>query len=188
METEKTELELLEAEMKKLHLDIIPKSSINDQVKYLSVEVDIDCEVNLDFMSDLALRKKVMRGSEYYVTFHTNKAGTLTMKIGVQLHQDFIDVYGNDTLEVLKIKATTFPDLCWIHSEGTTPRTLTEVSTQVREGVELGDLTWVMPSKFVDDYVEMMHTLNQGIISGLMQDAIIYGPIILKKDQLVSVI
>lgn len=188
METEQTELELLEKEMKKLNVDFILKSDIDETKRYLAVEVDIDCEVNVDFMNEIAMRKSVLRGSKYYVTFGTPRVGTLTMKIGVELPQDFIDVFASADFDMLKIKATTFPDLCWIHAEGTTNQTLNEVSTKLRTDAVVGDLTWILPSKFVDDFVEMMHTLNQGIIGGLMQDAIIYGPIILAKEELTSVI
>lgn len=183
MDTQLTELELLEKEMKKLHVDFVEISSIDESKKFFSVEVDIDCEVNVDFMKHIAMRKRVMRGDEYFVTFGTPRVGTLTMKIGVELSQDFVDVFSKTDLDMLPIKATTFPDLCWINAQGTTNQTLDEVSTKIREGATKGDLTWILPSKFVDDFVEMMHTLNQGIIGGLMQDAIIYGPIILAKNE-----
>lgn len=179
------ELEQLEAEMKKLNVDFVYESEI-PKTRHLCVEVDIDCDVVLPdaFKHDaLLMRKKVMRGSQYYVAFLDENPGTLTLKIGVELPKDFIEVYKSADFDMLTVLATTFPDLCWIHAEGTTPQTLTEVSTVVREGVLMGDLTWVLPSKFVDDFVEMMHTLNQGIIGGLMQDAIIYGPFILGEEE-----
>jgi hypothetical protein len=182
-ESELNEIKELEAEMKKLNLYMINKSEISDDY-YLAVEVDIDCVVKLPFMKTLALAKKVMRGSTYYVTFDDSKDGTLTLKIGVKLPKDFIHTYKSTDFSALGIRATTFPDLCWINSNGTTNQTLEEVVTKQRDNVEVGDLTWTLPSKFVDDFVEMMHTLNLSIISGLMQDAIIYGPFIYSKKRI----
>lgn len=175
MDNEQTEIEKLEAEMKKLNVDIVRKDSLKNEGGVLFVEVDIDCEINLDFMAEHCMIKKVMRGSVYYVVFDDKTKDKLTMRIGVELPKDYMNIYGN-SLNTLRQIATTFPDLCWIHSEGTTPNTLNEVETKLRPDSVMGDLTWVLPSKFVDDFVEMMHTLNQSIISGLMQDAIVYGP------------
>lgn len=178
------DLEELEKEMKKLRVDIVSKTEIPDD-KFFTIEADIDCEVDVAFMKELVMTKKVMRGSIYYVTFENRKPGTLTMKIATLLSSDFRFTYAKAEWDQLGVLANTFMDLCWIHSEGTTSKTLGEVITEKREGIQTGDLTWTLPSKFIDDFVEMMHTLNQSIISGLMQDAIIYGPYILSKEDLV---
>lgn len=181
---EKNEIEELEAEMKKLNVYFVNKADIDSTKKYFVIEADIDCEIQIDFMKEFALTKKVMRGSVYYVTFEKLRLETLTMRIGVELPKDFENVYGKADFGQLPVIATTFMDLCWIHSDGTTSQTLNEVSTVLRDGAQLGDLTWVLPSKFVDDFVEMMHTLNQSIISGLMQDAFLYGPFIFSKEEI----
>lgn len=178
-EEQKTEneMEALEKEMNKLKVDIVEKTSVNlDKMRgFLYVEVDIDCPIKIDFMADYVMTKKVQRGSTYYVVFDEKQTEKLTMRIGVEIPLDYSEVYAA-SINRLEPRATTFPDLCWIHAEGTTPQTLHEVATKLRDGAIIGDLTWVLPSKFVDDFVEMMHTLNQSIIAGLMQDAIIYGP------------
>jgi len=190
MNAEKEILEL-EKEMKKMNVEMIEKKIVEAEGKkdWLAVEVDIDCELDIEFMKDYILRKKVERGSIYYVAFDHEKKDKLVMRIGVELPKDFYEVYHKTVQNsVHEIKATTFPDLCWIHAQGTTSQTLNEVSTKLRERAVVGDLTWVLPSKFVDDFIEMMHTLNHSIISGLMQDAIIYGPYIYKQGTSVSTI
>lgn len=81
---------------------------------------------------------------------------------------------------------TTFPDLCWLYSDGTTPENVVEVFTEARVGKEYkpGDLSWHLPSKYMDDLIEMIHTLNPTFMSGLMQDCIVYGPYIKSSIQL----
>jgi hypothetical protein len=180
------EVKELEQEMKKMNVSFVPKSEMeNKGVKnWLAVEVDIDCELDIEFMKDYVLKKKVYRGSEYFVVFEHSLKDKLQMRIGVELPEDYHRIYAKTIqASVHDIIATTFPDLCWIHSEGTTEKTLHEVSTKLRDNALKGDLTWVLPSKFVDDFVEMMHTLNLSIISGLMQDAIVYGPYIYKNGK-----
>jgi hypothetical protein len=179
MQTEEQELI---AEFKKLNLDLVNKQEVDGQNKdWLSVEVEIDCDINIQFMKDYVLTKRVHRGNVYYVVFDHEETTKLKMRIGVELPLDFQKCYPQDSKSGTPPIATTFPDLCWQHAEGTTPQTMNEISTKMRDGAIPGDLTWVLPSKFVDDFVEMMHTLNQGILSGLMQDSFIYGPYIYRK-------
>lgn len=182
-----TELEKLEAEMKKLRVDFLKKSDL-DVDKLICIEADIDCDFKLELVKEWLLTKIVMRGSKYFVNFSVRKEGTLTLCIGTSLPQDFMHTYSGAVFSNAELPrlATTFPDFCWLHADGTTPSTLNEVATVVRESEKLGDLTWVLPSKLADDFVEMMHTLNQSIISGLMQDAILYAPFIKTKEQFIG--
>lgn len=171
METvQENQFEEIEKEFKQLGCEIIKKDELQD-VEFFGVECDVDCQINIDFMKDYILKKRTLRNTFYYVSFSSNEK-TLTMKIATPVPQAYKDYH--TTIDVDAI-ATTFPDFCWIHAEGTTPQTLNEVETKLRDGALLSDLTWILPSKMADDFVEMMHTLNQSIIAGLMQDCIMYG-------------
>lgn len=77
---------------------------------------------------------------------------------------------------------TSFPDFCWRLSHGTTPENVDQVSTRIDKEmrdrrVELGDLTWAIPSKFADDLIELLHVLNSTVFEGILDEAIIYGPL-----------
>ncbi len=74
------------------------------------------------------------------------------------------------------IIANAFPDFCWTLSDGTNNLNKLEVTTPYREGAELGDLTWILPSKFADDLIEALHVMNSAVIEGFMQNSVIYGP------------
>ena len=182
------ESELLEKEMKKLNVYYIPTSEIPDE-QYLAVEVDIDCPFNVEMMKDVALTRKVFRGTVYHIIFLKNERDMLTLKVACKAPKDFIELYFESFMHQMKnsVRCTAFPDLTWINSDGTTNKDLDQVITEVRKDSILGDLTNALPSKFVDDFVEMMHVLNQGLIEGILSDAIVYGPYIFSKDQLLSV-
>ena len=170
VKNELDDLKEVQEEFAKLKCDIIPKSDLKDNIKYFGVECDIDCNINIEFMKNYLLSKVTQRFSKYYIDFSSNET-TLKLKIFTEMPEIFDQVYSQKDL----IVATTFPDFCWIHAEGTTPQTLNEINTKVRDGIKLSDLAWILPSKMADDFVEIMHTLNQSIISGLMEESIIYG-------------
>lgn len=71
---------------------------------------------------------------------------------------------------------TTFPDFCWLLSDGTTAENIGQVRTKFADDGEFGDLTWWLPAKFCDDVVEAMHIMNNFILEGNLFQAIMYGP------------
>lgn len=178
----------LEMEMKKFNIDFLLKSDIPED-EYLSVEIDIDCPFTLDsIMQNHVLTRKVKRGTVYYLSFLKNKRDMLTLKLACKVPRDFAEIYFESFCHQMinSTRANTFPDLCWIMSEGTKNTDLDQVFTQVREGIKLGDLTNILPSKFIDDMIEVMHVLNHGIIEGIMSDGIVYGPYIFNKKNLLQ--
>ena len=83
MQTEEQELI---AEFKKHNLDLVNKQEVDGQNKdWLSVEVEIDCDINIQFMKDYLLIKRVHRGNVYYVVFDHAETTKLKMRIGVEL-------------------------------------------------------------------------------------------------------
>ena len=138
----------------------------------IHVECDLDINLNLEWVNNCVLTKITKRNTKMYCTFE-QQAEKLIIRFATILPKDFKrtyhPVYGHQI-------CTTFVDLCWLYSEGTTTQSLEEVETQPREGVATGDLTWLLPSRFTDDLIEMIHTINPEFMSGLMRDAIVYGP------------
>lgn len=182
-----TEENQLLNQMKKDGIDFLLKTSLPKN-QYLCVEVDIDCPFNLVMLNDQLLTRTVHRGSKYYVSFEENERNNLTMKIGTNIPKDYCDIYFESFMHQTRnsVRATTFADLCWIHSEGSKNEDIELAYTEPRENIILGDLTNVLPSKFVDDFVEMIHIFNQNIFDGLFRDAIIYGPFVFSKEQFLS--
>lgn len=94
-----------------------------------------------------------------------------------------------DEMDVVRcgsLIAMTFIDFCYRATTGSTKETLLEVLTpyssklQGRNGVvpvEPGDITEALPLKFSEDLLEVMHALNNAFLEGLLDQAIIYGPI-----------
>jgi hypothetical protein len=167
------EKQLIE-EMNKINLKLNMKPT-PIQGNFLVTECDVDIKVDLDWINKCSLEKLTKRNSTFYVWFKSTEERT-TIYFATKVPQDYFLTHKVSET----IFATTFPDLCWIYSEGTTPENVGEVATQMREGKEYktGDLSWHLPSKYLDDLIEMLHTVNPTFMSGLMQDAIVYGPYI----------
>ncbi len=165
------EQELID-EMKKINLHLNMKPS-KIEGNFLIVECDIDTKIELEWIEKISLEKITKRNSKFYVWFKTTDT-TTTIYFATEVPKDFFLTHCISET----IIATTFPDLCWIHSDGTTPENVNEIATKMREGKEYktGDLTWHLPSKYLDDLIEMLHTINPSFMSGLMQDGLLYGP------------
>lgn len=153
-------------------LDIKPGPLYGIMDDTLTVECDLDIVLNLSWINDCVLTKITKRNTKMFVTFD-QKEDKLIIRFSCKLPDSFKKTYSPKYNQQY---LTTFPDLCWLYAEGTTSQTLSEVETRPREGVEPGDLIWLLPSRFADDLIEMIHTINPEFMSGLMQDAIVYGP------------
>lgn len=174
--------------MKKLDLHFVSKDEIQEE-QYLAVEVDVDAPFSdhLQLVMDgKALKRRCFRGTVYYILIEENERGYITLKVACKVPKDFGEIYFESFMHQMKnsIRANAYPDFCWLHSDGTTNKDLAQVATELREGAILGDLTNILPSKFADDFAEMMHVLNQGLIAGILEDGIIYGPFIFNRTQL----
>lgn len=177
------ELKELSEEFNLLGLEEIDKSEIYKHDR-LIIDVDIDTEVDYTKLvnSNFALKKLTKRQDYFFIKLdgYNKETGRLTFEISCPVSEHVLDYYSNAG-DIDKwqqhITGTTFPDLCWYHSEGTTNQTLDEVNTKFRsdDDVAKGDLTWFAPSRMVDNFIEIMHTLNQSFLQGLMLDAICYG-------------
>ena len=154
--------------VEKKNLDIKWKDGI-----IYGVFLDLQADFKVNMLNDYIMLKRCKRGTEFAITFKNEVDGIVTMEIGTIIPNRYADyVLAGD------IVATTFPDLCWLYGEGTTHDTIKEVGTELRKGVEVGDLTWILPSKFLDDLIECIYSLNSQAFEGILGDSIIYGPLI----------
>lgn len=174
----------LEKIMKEGGLDMITleqyQKDISGKMTY-GVEVDIDIDIDMSnfVKKDIVLTRRTVRETLLYILFKYEDK-TLTLNIKTPIQEKHLNYFSTNK-ETTKI-ATTFPDLCWIYSEGTTPENKEEVMTEFREDADLGDLSWLLPSKFADDFIEAMHVSNQTLFEGILQEAIVYGPYIHKEN------
>lgn len=172
------EREEFKKELDGLGLQIIT----NDQVEGdygLGIEFDLDTSVDYSHLidEDFVMKKLTGRKDFFYVvlkSYDTEKK-RLTIMVATPVSKALHDYYFRAASSEKKI-GTNFPDLCWYHAEGTTKLTEHEVETTFREDATMGDLTWYLPTRMVDNYIEIMHTLNHSFLQGVMQDTICYGP------------
>lgn len=144
----------------------------------LSVEVDIDTEIDYSRVIGLLIKKLTKRKDFFYIHIKSYSKETKTLTFTVfspmsKFDYEFLSEGKNNNNVIV---GTTFPDFCWYHAEGTTSETILELDTKFRDSAIKGDLTNILPSRFADNFIEIMHTLNQSFIEGIMQEAIIYGP------------
>jgi hypothetical protein len=79
----------------------------------------------------------------------------------------------------------SFVDLCWLAGNMEVELDLApSVFTKVRDGdVRQADLGWHLPSRFVDPLIDGLGRLNDYVLSGTLEDAILYGPITLNDKE-----
>ena len=167
-------MDAIREQMKEYGVEFILDKNFEIKDNILKVECDIDVHLGLDWVNSCLLKKVTKRGTDFYCSFNQTET-KLTISFFTKCPAEY---YSTINLSNSPTYFTTFMDMCWLYSEGTTNENVGEVATEVRkeEGYKAGDLTWALPSKFVDDFVEMVHTINPDFMSGLMQDAIVYGP------------
>ena len=179
------EKEQFEAELKALGMSIITHAEIEGN-HGLGIEVDLDTSIDYSNLveQDFVLRKKTGRDDFFYIMLkkYDKEAERLTMVVATPVDDQKFNYYMGATATLDSAVGTNFPDLCWYHAEGTTELTKDEVMTKFREDAQLGDLTWILPTRIVDNFIEVMHTLNQSFLQGLMQETICYGPILMTDN------
>ena len=174
----------------KVGLTVLSPSEIGqpDRQSILAiVDVKLASAPEREALESLALRRRTKRGTDLNVSSFNYSSETQTLRFAIwtkmpQLAADFYLPSFHISPSDLPIIATTFPDFCWLMSEGTTPENIVQSRTSPAKEidgrkVELGDLAWVLPSRFADDLIEAMHILNEAFFEGILEDAIIYGPL-----------
>lgn len=167
--------QIIREQMKQYGVELEINKNFHIEGNTLSVECDLDIQLGLDWIDHCILTKITKRNTKMHVTFRQQES-KLVLTFVCQVPKEFTD---NITrISPLRKYCTTFPDFCWLSGEGTTNTSLAEVATVPRDSEQFppGDLLWALPSRFADDLIEMVHTINPEFMSGLMQDAIIYGP------------
>ena len=169
---EKDQLKEIEKEMKDMGCELVldPIQLVGEHLM-VQCDIDIKCE-GVSWLNNATLIKTTKRNTKFYCTFNQSE-NRLTINFFTKVPDYFKCNYD-------KVFGTTFPDLCWIYSSGTTAENKIEVATEFRSDAIPSDLTWILPSKFVDDLIEMLHTVNPTFMAGLMQDAVVYGPYLVK--------
>ena len=159
--------------LKEYGVEFIIDPNFKPEGSQIYVECDLDVNLNLPWVNDCVLTKLTKRNTKMHCRFKQTEEKLIII---------FSTKASDDYLKFVELKPsnifTTFVDMCWLYSEGTTAVTINEVETKPRAEYNPGDITWLMPSKFADDVIEMIHTINPEFMSGLMQDAIVYGPFI----------
>lgn len=172
-------MELMAEQMKTLGIEaLVADERLEHERPLLSVEVQVKLHQDPK-LDPLRFTRKTKRGSlmHYHGFRFDPETQVLKFLISTEVPLSYQATYGKLLLDdSLPITAMIFTDFCWVYSEGTTDRTILEVTTPVAEWAVLGDLTWLLPSKFADDLIESVHAMNEGILSGIMANAILYGP------------
>ena len=143
--------------------------------------ISIECETKIDLdenvvkaISEAVIYKQTRRGSFIYLKDFSYLDGILSFDILAPLGQSFTKVFWRIAPKALI--ATTFVDFCWLVGEGSTAKTVMEVNTPIRENAIIGDLSQVVPSKFADELIEALHSLNLEFFEGILGDTVMYGP------------
>ena len=173
-----------------LPCDIIDQETFDQEViddnDFIFVEVDVfvgkelgkDFQDAVDKLNQAYVARTTKRGTRFYAgdIEYKSKTGIIFFKCGTAAPSYFYDkiTYTSD-----RPTGTTFADFCFLNSEGTKFHNLDQCSTPFRKDANPGDLTWLLPAKFVDDMVEMMSIMNNLILGGTMEESILYGPILI---------
>jgi len=182
MSKEELENNLFVDELASLGVEIITPEEVTGEFG-LALEIDLDTEIDYSSLVEqqFTFKKLTKRKDFFYITLQSydKEKGRLTLLVGTPINKELFDYYSHAHLP--KPVGTNFPDLCWYFAEGTTELTDNEVETKFREDCKMGDLTWYVPSRVVDNFIEIMHTMNQSFLQGLMQETICYGPYLMQN-------
>lgn len=179
------DLKQFEEEIKALKIEFVNEEDIERPA--IRLEMDLDTAVDYSELVTQCgvLRRHTKRGAPVdmvlseYTTEKDQELGRLTFSIYIPCNEKAVPM-----IEAVKEQVgTTFPDLAWLFSEGTTEQSVGEVETQFREMAVKGDLTWLVPCHVIEDLIEVMHVLNQSFLEGILEDAIIYGPWIERESK-----
>jgi len=171
-----------------LPCDIIDQKAYDQEIDgetrcSLSIHVEVLIGKNLgeDFqeavnkLGKAIVARTTKRGTRFYAgdIEYNPTTGIISFDAGTVIPDYIVDGFKHYSKNKL---GTTFADFCFLNSEGTKFFTKDQCSTPFRDDATPGDLTWVLPAKFVDDMVEMMSIMNNLILAGTMEESILYGP------------
>jgi hypothetical protein len=72
--------------------------------------------------------------------------------------------------------AMTFMDLCFYAGNEAIPEGhQVDTETAQRPGTRLADLGWILPSRFVDTIIDALGKMNDAVLSGMLEEGILYG-------------
>jgi hypothetical protein len=148
----------------------------------LGVRIGIQLATDPDFKK-IRLEKLTKRGTVLDIhDFQFDTYGNIFyFMVSMPMHESWIKTWGNTVPDSHVVM--TFTDFCWMASDGTTKDSVREVTTPVVPDIDgvpvfLGDLTQVIPSKFADDLLDSLAAMNWGVLEGIMENAVIYGPFV----------
>ena len=174
-------------QIEELPCDLIDQETFEDETKdadnFISIDVDvfIGKVMNEDFqeavreLGEIYVARTTKRGTRFYCgdISYNSDTGIIQFKAGTPAPHHFTNKVQYKNKPVI---GTTFADFCFMNADGTKYHTIDQCQTPFRDEAEPGDLTWILPAKFVDDVVEMMSIMNNLILGGSMEEAIMYGP------------
>ncbi|MDZ4810778.1 MAG: hypothetical protein SGI96_21285 [Bacteroidota bacterium] len=167
----------IENDLKGVGIRVIEKEEF-DLPKDTSMKVNcfVDIENNPG-LEGLIFEKTTKRGSKVFVYSFSHADGCLKFSVGTKPHKSFLETYEFKNNSI----CMAFMDFCWVLSDGTTNESAQENKTRVDPSLKLGDLTWCLPSKFADDVIDVIGLLNVSVLSGIMENSFLYGPIFEKN-------
>lgn len=177
---------MLEA-LKKNGFTIASESDMPRFEQYVSVRVRAHAREVMPELNGIALSRPTMAQSEIQVRgfeFITQEHGQVMLEFEILSpgHRSF---WGTGLVfdpHTFRKTSMTFADFCFKRARETTPESAQETRVPAPAG-EMGDLTWRLPCKFVDDIVETLYVLNNDVLDGAMLDAWLCGPGIFDGDR-----
>jgi len=166
-------------EVDELKFDLLTDAQVQEEISDDAREIFLDVETFVgeveqwpEELENTVVARTTFRGSRVFASDinYSKERQTVSFKVST-----IVPEYFPENLEDKNI-ATTYMDFCWLLSDGTTALNKNEVETPYKEDCQLGDLNWMIPSKFSDDFVEMMQVMNDVVLNGELSQAVIYGP------------
>lgn len=170
--------EALEKEFNSVGIHFLKEKSISDfagEYVGLAVELAIPNESKLtvpDFTFSILNKREVAVLATDWKEKRRNEQRLLTFKIYVRCPKDAA------TLAAVGLSnlAMPFLDFCFYAGNEAIPETFGEdVLTKFRDDAIKGDLGWTMPVRFADPVIDALGKLNDTVLGGMMQEAILYG-------------
>jgi hypothetical protein len=173
----------LEQELNKLGVYLEPRCNflVDPRPNLIGVRVEIAITDKIKFdppkFNIITVSKRGVRTtfSDFMIVDTHSQGKKLTFLSYQQLPDGTIP-----PMETEKQIATSFLDLCFFQgNEAVDPNYIPAVTTQVAPNAVKEDLGWYMPARFLDSFIEAVAKVNEVFLSGLLDEAIVYG--IIKK-------
>lgn len=169
--------EQLESDLKKIGVYIEPPTPLiaDPRPNLLGVKVEIGLgkgiDVDLPKFNIITVNRRGVRTTFSDFQVINTEQGNKLMFFGYQQMPD-----GTNPPLTEKLVATSFIDLCYFQgNEAVDPKYIPGVNTEIAPNASKEDLGWYLPSRFVDSMIDAMGKLNDVFLSGLLDEAILYG-------------